>query len=107
MKYDGFTVGQNIRALREAQKMSLEEFAFLVKRSTSHISQLEQGSRKLSMKLLYTVMTLFEVDANKILAIEMTKDNRSIDGAIAKLPKEQQLFVKTVVLQMIPELMKI
>ena len=100
MKYDGFMVGQIIRDLREAHNMSLEEFAFRLNKSTSHISQLENGSRRLSMNLLYAIMPLFQVDANTLLGIQ-SKNNNSIDEVIAKLPEKKRLFVKTLILQII------
>ena len=69
MEYQGWKVGQEIRKLRNKKKMTIEELSFKLGMSTSHINQLELGSRKMSIDLLYKIMSELDTDANTVLAV--------------------------------------
>ncbi|CRZ35080.1 helix-turn-helix protein [Herbinix hemicellulosilytica] len=53
MKYDGYTVGPKLRQLRKDKKLSLYRVSEKTGLSQSSITQVEQGGRNLSMKILY------------------------------------------------------
>ena len=48
-KYDGYTVGPNLRQLRKDKKLSVYQVSELTGLSNSSINQIEQGGRGLSM----------------------------------------------------------
>ncbi len=63
MKYDNMVIGDTIRELRRANNMIQMELAEKLDISFTHCSQLEQGRHKMSVDLLFRIMTLFQVDA--------------------------------------------
>lgn len=84
--------------------MTAEELSAELGVSTSHISQIEQGGRKMSVDLMYRLMDVLNVDANTLLAIPECASvgaDVSIDAELYELPKEQQRYFKSIFLQMI------
>lgn len=96
MKYDGIIVGPVIRQLRKERNLSVYDVSEKTGLSHSSINQIEQGGRGLSMKSLYLFMSVFNCDANTILAISdkeiAKKKANSIDEQLDKLPKEQKEY---------------
>lgn len=90
MEYIGWKIGQQLRNLRKNSGMTLEELSAKVDKSTSHINQIELGSRKMTMDLLFSVMKVLEVDANTVLAIPQkeVKEQVSIDAMLTELPQD-------------------
>ena len=94
-KYDGYTVGPNLRQLRKDKKLSVYQVSELTGLSNSSINQIEQGGRSLSMNGLYLLMDAYQCDANKLLNIEETDKNEdSIDSRLSELPVEQQNYLR-------------
>ena len=98
-KYDGYTVGPNLRQLRKDKKLSVYQVSELTGLSNSSINQIEQGGRGLSMNGLYLLMDAYQCDANKLLNIEetdtkMNKNEDSIDSRLSELPVEQQNYLR-------------
>lgn len=98
MKYDAIVIGMNIRALRENSKMTVEQVGLAVGRSASHISQIEIGSRNMSINLLFDLADLFSVDINSLVGITID-DNQvptdmgksiSIDSMLKALPVDDR-----------------
>ena len=77
-KYDGYTVGPNLRQLRKDKKLSVYQVSELTGLSNSSINQIEQGGRGLSMNGLYLLMDAYQCDANKLLNIEEFKEARRV-----------------------------
>ena len=87
MEYKGLEVGNIIKSLR-------------IKKNVSHVYQLEEGSNKMSIDLLYRLMDALDTDANTILGIK-EKDEESVDERLKELnPKIKEtlteLFLKTI-----------
>ena len=98
-KYDGYTVGPNLRQLRKDKKLSVYQVSELTGLSNSSINQIEQGGRGLSMNGLYLLMDAYQSDANKLLNIEetdtkMKKNEDSIGSRLSELPVEQQNYLR-------------
>ena len=96
MKYEGWKVGQELRRLRKEHGMSVDDLSCRLGMSRSHINQLEQGHRKMSMDLLYKIMSELDVDANTILVIpEKTKPFKriSIDEQLEQMPEEEREYL--------------
>lgn len=108
MKYDGLVVGQAVRNLRTEKKLTIEKLSELVDKSPSHINQLELGSRKMSIDLLYSLMNVLETDANRVLGIPEQKENAremvSIDNKLQQLNASQRRYLTEMFLQMIEKI---
>lgn len=103
MKYEGWKIGPRIQRLRKERKMTAEDLGIKLEVSTSHISQIEQGCRKMSVDLLYRLMEVLNVDANTLLAVPecgCEGADVSVDEELSELPKEQQMYFKGIFLQM-------
>lgn len=87
MEYQGWNAGQAIRELRRQKNMTIEVLSEAVGKSVSHITQMEEGNRKMSIDLLYALITVLGTDANTILAIPTVKvvKETSIDAELEKL----------------------
>lgn len=79
MKYNNMIIGDSIRELRKLHHMTQMELAEKLDISFTHCSQLEQGRHKMSVDLLFRIMTLFQVDANTILGIKETEEYRDVE----------------------------
>ena len=107
MKYEGWKIGPRIKRLRKERNMTAEDLGLELGVSTSHISQIEQGCRKMSVDLLYRLMDVLSVDANTLLAVSECGNvgvEISVDEELSELPKEQQVYFKSIFLQMIRKL---
>ena len=107
MKYEGWKIGPRIKRLRKERNMTAEDLGLELGVSTSHISQIEQGCRKMSVDLLYRLMEVLSVDANTLLAVSECGNvgvEISVDEELSELPKEQQVYFKSIFLQMIRKL---
>ena len=102
--YDGLLVGQNIRDLRIKKGLSIGELSDDVGKSESHMKQVELGSRKISLDLLLSLMTVLETGANDILAYDKEETKRvSIDSQLKSLPEKQRNYLTNIFQSMIEE----
>ena len=102
--YDGLLVGQNIRNLRLKKGLSIGELSDDVGKSESHMKQVELGSRKISLDLLLSLMTVLETGANDILAYDKEETKRvSIDSQLKSLPEKQRNYLTNIFQSMIEE----
>lgn len=74
VKYEGWNVGSIIRQLRRDKNMTIDELSEAVGKSVSHITQVEEGTRRISIDLLYALVTELDTDANTILAIQINRE---------------------------------
>ena len=86
--------------IRIKKNVSVFELAYRAKISQSHVYQLEEGSNKMSIDLLYRLMDALDTDANTILGIKENNEN-SVDERLKELsPKMKEnlteLFLKTI-----------
>ena len=77
MEYEGWKTGQALRNVRKSRHLTIEQLSERVNKSPSHINQIELGSRKMSVDLLYLLMTALHTDANTILGIIPEEDRDS------------------------------
>lgn len=101
MTYDGLIVGQTVRNLRNENHLTIEQLSEAVDKSASHIIQMELGSRKMSVDLLYSLMTAFNTDANSVLGISESKKVISIDKALMSLEESKRKYLTGIFLDMI------
>ena len=95
--YDGLLVGQNIRNLRIKKGLSIGELSDDVGKSESHMKQVELGSRKISLDLLLSLMTVLETGANDILAYDKEETKQvSIASQLKSLPEKQRNYLTNI-----------
>ena len=64
---DYYAIGQRIRRVRRARKLSQEELAGLVGISVTHMSHIETGNTKLSLAVFADLAAALEVSFDSIL----------------------------------------
>lgn len=64
---DYYEIGQRIRKIRKAHKLSQEELAECIGISTTHMSHIETGSTKLSLPVLVDIAEDLEVQTDSLL----------------------------------------
>lgn len=104
MEYDGLKAGQEIRRLRNRKRMSILDLSGKLEVSASHINQIELGSRKMSIDLLYKIMEVLDADANTLLAVPTKADladGVSIDAQLKRFSVDKQRYLVGIFQQMI------
>lgn len=111
MKYNKYIVSENIKNLRAEKGITAFELSEALDCSISHISQIEQGKRKMSVELLCEMAEYFETDTDSILGrsdkeqsdngeIGFSRDVgnlESISGAIEMLsPKLREYVINNI-----------
>lgn len=93
-KYDRYAVGDVLRELRNERHLTQSQLAEKLDLSVIHYSLIEQGQRKFSLEVLFKLMEVFEVNADKVLAIEpRTARMDTFSQKLACLSKEEQEYV--------------
>lgn len=71
-----FEIGQRIRKIRRAQRLSQDELASKIGISTTHMSHIETGNTKLSLAVLVDIATVLDVRTDDLL-FGLNRDNIS------------------------------
>ena len=66
---DLYTIGNNIRELREQKQLTQMMVVNDLGISYTHYAKIEEGMRSMSLKMLFMLVTYFNTDANTILGI--------------------------------------
>ena len=66
---DLYTIGNNIRDLREQKQLTQMKVVNDLGISYTHYAKIEEGMRSMSLKMLFMLVTYFNTDANTILGI--------------------------------------
>ena len=64
---DMFTIGNNLRELREQKRVTQMQVVDVLGVSYTHYAKIEQRMRGMSLKMLIKLIRYFETDANTIL----------------------------------------
>lgn len=101
-KYDKYAVGDVLRALRNEKHLTQAQIAEKLDLSVIHYSLIEQGQRKFSLEVLFKIMEVFEVNADRVLAIKPRMSQTDIfNQKLACLSKEEQECVKNACLLLV------
>lgn len=68
---DLYTIGNNIRDLREQKQLTQMKVVNDLGISYTHYAKIEEGMRSMSLKMLFMLVTYFNTDANTILGINV------------------------------------
>lgn len=61
------TIGRNIRAIRKAQNMSIDDLAFHSGLSRNYIAMVERGERNPTLKSFLQIVNALKVSADEVL----------------------------------------
>lgn len=101
-KYDKYAVGDVLRELRNERHLTQSQIAEKLDLSVIHYSLIEQGQRKFSLEVLFKIMEVFEVNADRVLAIKPRMSQTDIfNQKLACLSKEEQEYVKNACLLLV------
>lgn len=68
---DLYTIGNNIRDLRERKQLTQMKVVNDLGISYTHYAKIEEGMRSMGLKMLFMLVTYFNTDANTILGIDV------------------------------------
>ena len=101
VEYQGYVNGPLLRRIRKERGFTIEKVCELAGISTSTLSQMEQGGRKLTMRNLYHLMRIYNVDANTLLGVPKMVAGNSIDESLKTLSLRERDFLTSSFLYMI------
>lgn len=93
-RYNGCENGPILRSLRKEKNLTVDKVCEIAGISTSTLNQIEQGGRNLSMRTLFVLMEVYQVDANTILNICPSDREDSIDKRLESLSQTQRDYLK-------------
>ena len=85
MEIDYLDIGRRVRAERKKQKISQEKLAEMVGVGTTHISHLETGNTKPSMKLFIAIVNALNLSSDELLRNHIHKAKHIFEGELASI----------------------
>ena len=85
MQIDYLDIGKRIRAERKKQNISQEKLAETVGVGTTHISHIETGNTKLSIKVFIDIINALSISSDELLRNHIFKAKHVLDGEIAEM----------------------
>lgn len=85
---DYYEIGQRIRRIRKAHKLSQEELAEKVGISTTHMSHIETGNTNLSLPVFVDIAEALDVQTDSLLYDEPRDSVTTAMSDIAAIPEE-------------------
>ena len=85
MVYDEFRVGSIIQQMRLNMHLTQNDMAARLDVSLTHYAQIEQGSHKMSLDLMFKMMTVFNVDANTLLFGKIEEHDMRLGNVISRI----------------------
>lgn len=79
-----FAIGCNLQEIRKSKKLTQLEMAEELNVSLTHYSKIEQGIDKMSMDVIFKIMTVLDIDANTLL-IYGKSGNENVSRVVAKI----------------------
>lgn len=96
-------IGQNVKKIREEMHLTQAQLAELVNLSNNHISHIERGTGKMSLKTLLAICKALETTPNDILLGEYLYPN--LADKLFDNPSNRLSFNDKVLLQQIYQLL--
>ena len=101
MNIDYKDIGGRIRAERQKQNISQERLAELAGCGTTHISHIETGNTKASIKILIAIINALNISADELLRNHITKAKHVLDSELAEMmqdcnDEETRIIVDTI-----------
>jgi len=101
MDIDYKDIGGRIRAERQKQNIPQEKLAELVGCGTTHISHIETGNTKASIKILIAIINALNLSADELLRNHIRKVKHVLDDELAEMvqdctDEETRIIVDTI-----------
>lgn len=84
MTMDMFTIGGLLQEIRLERNKTQADMAEELEVSLAHYAKMEQGTNRMSLDLLFKIMTVLDVDANAILLYGKNGIHR-VENVVAKM----------------------
>jgi len=88
MDIDYLDIGGRIRAERLKQNISQEKLAEMAGCGTTHISHIETGNTKASIKILIAIINALNISADELLRNHIIKVKHVLDGELAEMVQD-------------------
>jgi len=88
MQIDYLDIGARIRTERLNQKISQEKLAEMVGVGTTHISHIETGNTKLSIKVFIAIINALNLSSDELLRNHIHKAKHIFEGELAEIIKD-------------------
>jgi transcriptional regulator with XRE-family HTH domain len=85
MQIDYLDIGNRIRAERLKQKISQEKLAEMVHVGTTHISHIETGNTKMSIKVFIAIINALGISSDELLRNHINKAKHVFEGELADI----------------------
>ena len=101
MELDYQEIGRNIRRFRQDLGMKQKVLAELIHVSDQHISHIETGKTKLSVKCLLDIANALQVSVDELVCGYVSSSSVIVDREISNLmedcsPQEKQIILETI-----------
>jgi transcriptional regulator with XRE-family HTH domain len=83
MQIDYLDIGERIRTERLKQKISQEKLAEMVDVGTTHISHIETGNTKLSIRVFIAIINALNLSSDELLRNHINKAKHIFEGELA------------------------
>jgi transcriptional regulator with XRE-family HTH domain len=88
MQIDYLDIGSRIRTERLKQNIPQEKLAEMVGCGTTHISHIETGNTKASIKILIAIINALNISADELLRNHIGKVKHILDGELAEIMQD-------------------
>jgi transcriptional regulator with XRE-family HTH domain len=85
MQIDYLDIGQRIRTERTKQNLSQEKLAEMAGVGTTHISHIETGNTKLSIKAFIAIINALNLSSDELLRNHVKKSKHIFEGELAEI----------------------
>ncbi|MDR1706012.1 MAG: helix-turn-helix domain-containing protein [Clostridiales bacterium] len=85
MQIDYLDIGKRIRAERLKQKVTQEKLAEMTGVGTTHISHIETGNSKLSIKAFVSIVNALNISADELFRNHIAKSKHVLAGEMAEV----------------------
>lgn len=87
--HTSYEIGRNIRKIRKEKGLTILDLSTIINFSTTHITQVELGTRSMSIDMLIALSEGLDTDPNTIIGIEKKCKQIEIRADIDKIVKEK------------------
>jgi len=85
MQIDYLDIGSRIRAERTKQKISQEKLAEMVGVGTTHVSHIETGNTKMSIKIFIAIINALNISSDELLRNHIHKVKHIFEGELSDI----------------------
>ena len=84
-----YEIGRNVRKIRKERGLTIIDLSGMINYSTTHITQVELGTRNMSIDMLVALTEALDTDPNTIIGINDKNEHIIIRADIDKVVKDK------------------